>query len=57
MSKSKDTTEIAKWLPCSRLIDYENRPYQTLLVIFLVRFITAMVFGEKNFHPDQSWQG
>lgn len=48
---------MSNWIPLATYIDFEKRPYRTLMLIFAFRFIQAVVFGEKNYHPDQSWQG
>lgn len=45
------------WIPCAAYLDLESSPKSALLIIFAIRFGFSMAFGEKNYHPDQSWQG
>ena len=44
--------KFKNYIPCADLLDFEEAPKRTLVIIFVVRFAFCMTFSEKSYHPD-----
>jgi hypothetical protein len=49
--------EDLEWIFAFDSLDFDLCPKQTMLAVFLIRFGFGMLYGEKDYHPDQNWQG
>ena len=45
------------WIFGFDALDFELYPKSTLFGVLVIRFGLGMLYGEKDFHPDQNWQG
>ena len=49
--------ECSCFVPMSTLLDFIEKPTQTFFLVFMIRFLRALIFGPKCYHADQNWQG